>query len=68
MQSVRDHIISIPRIKAHDMGSELTDGAELHRDYSAESFFLAEKSAPNYDKFARIFNTEFNIDDKKGFM
>lgn len=68
VQSVRDHINSIPRIESHycreDTEREFIDGvltmAELHRLYCKKR--AAEKMIPaKYDKYVEIFNTEFNI-------
>lgn len=66
IQSVRDHINSIPRIESHytraNTSREFIDGGltikEMHRNYlsSRESMQSA-----NYDMYARIFNTEFNV-------
>lgn len=68
LNSIRNHINSIPRIESHyirkDTSREYIDGgltiAEMHRHYSAERS-AANKSVANYDTYARIFNTEFNI-------
>ncbi|CAH0591687.1 unnamed protein product [Chrysodeixis includens] len=68
IQSVRDHINSIPRMESHyiraNSSREYIDGgltvAELHRNYSQKR--IADNKAPaNYDAYHRIFNTEFNI-------
>ncbi|KAB0801044.1 hypothetical protein PPYR_05398 [Photinus pyralis] len=68
LNSIRDHINSIPRIESHyvrsDTSREFIDGglsiAEMHRHYSEERA-LANKPTTTYDTYARIFNTEFNI-------
>lgn len=66
--SVRNHINSIPRVDSHYLRKDTTrqfiDGgltiAEMHRHYSAERSAMKMPPA-NYDTYARIFNTEFNI-------
>lgn len=68
LKSVRSHINSIPRIESHylrrDTSREYIDGglsiAEMHRNYSSNRASL-NKMAANYDTYARIFNSEFNI-------
>lgn len=67
MNSVRNHINSIPRIESHyvrkETSREFIDGgltvAEMHRHYTSER--SADRPVANYDTYARIFNTEFNI-------
>lgn len=68
IQSVRDHINSIPRMESHyiraNSSREYIDGgltvAELHRNYSQKR--IADHKEPaNYDAYHRIFNTQFNI-------
>lgn len=68
IQSVRDHINSIPRTESHFLRAqtsrEYIDGsltvAELHRQYEKVQQ-EAGKEAVNYDAYHRIFNTNFNI-------
>ncbi|CAG9814696.1 unnamed protein product [Phaedon cochleariae] len=68
LESVRFHINSIPRVESHYLRANTTrefiDGglsiAEMHRHYKAERK-SDNKQAANYDTYARIFNTEFNI-------
>lgn len=68
LQSVRDHINSIPRVESHYLRSntnrEFIDGsltvAELHRSYK-NLRQAAGKEAVNYDAYHRIFSTDFNI-------
>lgn len=68
LQSIRDHINSVPRIESHYVRSEthreFIDGgltiAEMHRHYTIARSSV-NKPAANYDTFTRIFNTEFNI-------
>ncbi|XP_050300189.1 uncharacterized protein LOC126738792 [Anthonomus grandis grandis] len=69
LQSIIDHINSIPRIESHYVRSETTrefiDGglsiAELHRNYSAVRSADNKNAAASYDYYAQIFNTKFNI-------
>lgn len=68
LNSVRHHINKIPRIESHyvrrDTSREFIDGAltiaDIHRHYCSERSMI-NKPAVNYDAFAKIFNTEFNI-------
>ncbi|XP_074035418.1 uncharacterized protein [Leptinotarsa decemlineata] len=68
LNSVRHHINKIPRIESHyvrrDTSREFIDGAltiaDIHRHYCSERS-MVNKPAVNYDAFAKIFNTEFNI-------
>ncbi|XP_072387301.1 uncharacterized protein [Diabrotica undecimpunctata] len=68
IQSVRNHISSIPRVESHyvrkETSREFIDGglsiSELHRNYSSERLSAQKKSA-TYDTYARIFNTEYNL-------
>lgn len=68
LNSVRNHINSIPRVDSHyvrkDTKREFIDGgltiADMHRHYSAERSAINKQPA-SYDRYARIFNTEFNI-------
>lgn len=65
---MRDHIDGIPRVESHyvrkDSTTEFIDRgltiAELHRHYLNKRS-SALKTASNYDMYARIFNTEYNI-------
>ena len=66
LQSVRDHINSVPRIESHytraNTTREFIDGGltvkELHRNYVSNRGTLASAS---FDMYYRIFNTEFNL-------
>ena len=68
VQSVYDHINSIPRVESHyiraDSEREYIDGeltlAEMHRDYENKRK-EAGKEAVSYGKYSEIFNYEFNI-------
>ncbi|CAG9771463.1 unnamed protein product [Ceutorhynchus assimilis] len=68
INSVREHINSIPRVESHyvrsDTSREFIDGglsiAEMHRNYSERRRIL-DKPIASYDFYAKIFNTEFNI-------
>lgn len=68
IQSVHDHIKSIPRTESHHLRanttSEFIDGsltvAELHRNYQAIRKATGKPSV-NYDAYHRIFNNDFNI-------
>lgn len=68
VKSVREHIISIPRVESHYVRArtsrEFIDGgltiAELHRNYESLRK-LANKRSANYDAYSHIFNTQFNI-------
>lgn len=68
IESIRSHINSIPRVESHyvraSTSREFIDGgltiAEMHRNYESLRK-LADKPSANYDAYARIFNTEFNI-------
>lgn len=68
VQSVRDHINSIPRVESHYLRSntsrEFIDGsltvAELHRSYKTLRQAVG-KDAVNYDAYHRIFSNDFNI-------
>lgn len=72
MNSVREHINSIPRVESHYLRAnttrEFVDGglciAEMYRHYQ-EMQNNANKPAANYDTYARIFNVEFNIVPRK---
>ncbi|CAH1286836.1 unnamed protein product [Chrysodeixis includens] len=66
LQSVRDHINSVPGIESHytraNTTREFIDGSltvkELHRNYVSNRGTLASAS---FDMYYRIFNTEFNL-------
>lgn len=68
IQSVCDHINSIPRMESHyiraNSSIEYIEGgltvAELHRNYSQKRI-SDNKEPANYDAYHRIFNTQFNI-------
>lgn len=68
LNSVRDHINSVPRVESHYLRAnttrEFVDGglciAEMFRNYQ-EMQNNANKAAANYETYARIFNNEFNI-------
>lgn len=68
VQSVKDHINSIPRIESHylraNTSREFIDGgltiAEMHRNYKAQRSTIHEE-AVTYDVYANIFKTDFNI-------
>ncbi|CAH0716233.1 unnamed protein product, partial [Brenthis ino] len=68
VQSVKDHINSVPRIESHylraNTSREFIDGgltiAELHRNYKTQRSSL-QKEAVTYDVYAKIFKTDFNI-------
>ncbi|CAK1592965.1 unnamed protein product [Parnassius mnemosyne] len=68
IQSVHDHINSIPRTESHYLRANTTreyiDGsltiAELHRSYQRLRQ-EAGRPAVNYDAYHRIFNTDFNL-------
>ncbi|CAK1590334.1 unnamed protein product [Parnassius mnemosyne] len=68
IQSVHDHINSIPRTESHYLRANTTreyiDGsltiAELHRSYKRLRQ-EAGRPAVNYDAYHRIFNTDFNL-------
>lgn len=68
VQSVRDHIDSIPRIDSHYLrqhtSRQFIDGgltiAEMHRHYQKKRSEQNE-AAVSYDLYSRIFNKEFNI-------
>ncbi|CAG4968695.1 unnamed protein product [Parnassius apollo] len=66
MQSVRDHINSVPRIESHytraNITREFIDGdltvKELHRNYV---FSTGTMPSATFDTYYRIINTEFNL-------
>ncbi|CAK1602117.1 unnamed protein product [Parnassius mnemosyne] len=66
MQSVRDHINSVPRIESHytraNTTREFIDGGltvkELHRNYVSSRGTMPSAT---FDTYYRIFNTEFNL-------
>jgi hypothetical protein len=68
LQSVRQHIISIPKIESHYLRANTSrlyvDGgltvAEMHRNYVILRKEENKLSA-SYDAYSRIFNLEFNI-------
>ncbi|CAG9812835.1 unnamed protein product [Phaedon cochleariae] len=68
LNSIRNHIDSIPRIESHyvrsDTSRQYIDGglciAELHRNYSEERTYCNREVA-SYDTYAKVFNTEYNI-------
>lgn len=68
LNSIRKHIDSIPRIESHyvraDTSRQFIDGglsiAELYRHF-AEERSASNKEPANYDIYAKIFNTEYNI-------
>ncbi|CAH1183064.1 unnamed protein product [Ceutorhynchus assimilis] len=68
VNSVFDHINSIPRIESHytrkDTKREYIDGgltiAEMHRNY-CERRSASNQQSVTYDYYATIFNTKFNI-------
>ncbi|CAG5005425.1 unnamed protein product [Parnassius apollo] len=68
LQSVKNHINSIPRIESHYLRAhtsiEFIDGGltivEMHRNYKTQRSSL-QKEAATYDVYAKFFNTEFNL-------
>lgn len=66
LQSVRDHINSVPRIESHytraNTTREFIDGGltvkELHRNYVS---IRGTMPSASFDIYYRIFNTEFNL-------
>lgn len=68
MESIKSHINSIPRIESHyqraNTSREFIDGglsiAAMHRHYKSDRASMGQPAA-NYDAYARVFNTEFNI-------
>lgn len=66
IQSIRDHIHSVPRIESHytraNTTREFIDGGltvkELHRNYIS---IRGTMPSASFDMYYRIFNTEFNL-------